>query len=185
MGRFDLDQFLEDVIAANTEERAASAVKEVVERAVSDPAAIEAALGHPSESALFTTLHNTDDLTVLHIVWPPDVDLFAHDHKMWAVIGLYGGREDNSFYRPTDDGWITPAGGKSLLAQDTVMLGSETVHSVANPSREWTGAFHVYGGDFFTAERTMWRADTLEAVPFDVRFTESVLERAAAAARAR
>jgi hypothetical protein len=33
------------------------------------------------------------------VVWPPEVDLFAHDHNMWAVIGSYGGREDNRFFR--------------------------------------------------------------------------------------
>ena len=27
--------------------------------------------------------------------------LFPHDHAMWAVIGIYGGREDNIFWKRT------------------------------------------------------------------------------------
>ena len=58
---------------------------------------------------------------MLHVVWPPTVDLLAHDHEMWATIGLYGGREDNSFYRTVgSDGRLEPRGGTTLRAGDTV-----------------------------------------------------------------
>jgi predicted metal-dependent enzyme (double-stranded beta helix superfamily) len=97
---FDKDLFVGDCLAAVTSgEGGHSAVRDIVERAVSAPEAIEAEVRPWSESPMMTIWHRSDELTVLHIVWPPSVDLFAHDHNMWAVIGVYGGREDNQFYR--------------------------------------------------------------------------------------
>jgi predicted metal-dependent enzyme (double-stranded beta helix superfamily) len=63
------------------------------------------------------------------------------------------------------------------------MLGSDVVHSVANPTREWTAALHVYGGEFFTTPRTMWSKDTYEPMPLDIDFIKQTLEAAAESAR--
>lgn len=73
-------------------------------------------------------------------------DLAPHDHGMWAAIGLYGGREDNHFYRRDAEGRIAPAGGRTMLPTDVAGLGPDIVHRVVNPTKEWTGAIHVYGG---------------------------------------
>ncbi len=127
--------------------------------------------------------HRSDELTVLHIVWPPSVDLFAHDHSMWATIGIYGGGEDNRFYKRLADGRVEPHTGRSLFRKDVVALGPDVVHSVANPTREWTAALHVYGGDFYATPRTMWDKQTLEPSPLDTDFIKQQLEAAAARAR--
>lgn len=103
---------------------------------------------------------------------------------MWATIGLYSGREDNQFFQRHDDGTVERRPkGISLRAGDAVALGADTIHSVSNPSREWTGSIHTYGGDFFAAGRSMWPA--LDAPPseFDSAKVEVVLEAAAAKAR--
>ncbi|NNF11572.1 MAG: hypothetical protein HKN74_14950 [Acidimicrobiia bacterium] len=183
MATFDKDQFIEDCLAAVRGDSAYREVALLVERAVSDPTALEAVIPDRTVSPMMTVWHRSDELTALHIVWPPDVDLYAHDHNMWAVIGIYGGREDNTFYRRRDDGRIEVNTGRTLLQKDVISLGSEVVHSVANPTREWTAALHVYGGEFFTTPRTMWRTESLEPVPLDVEFIRQNLERAAAAAR--
>jgi hypothetical protein len=39
---------------------------------------------------------------------------------------------------------------------------------VANPLGRFTGAIHVYGGDFFGTPRSDWTPDTLEERPYDV-----------------
>jgi hypothetical protein len=62
---------------------------------ISDPAGLEAALG-PVEVGGITTLHNADDLTVLQVAWTPGISLNPHEHRMWAALGMYGGREDNT-----------------------------------------------------------------------------------------
>ena len=184
MSTFDKDEFVTECLAAARSGRGAHpAVKEIVDRTVSSPSAIEAEVGDRTVSPMMTIWHRSDELTALHIVWPPGVVLFAHDHNMWAVIGIYGGREDNQFYRRLDDGRIEPHTGKTITQRDVVMLGSDVVHSVANPTREWTAALHVYGGEFFTTPRTMWSKDTYEPMPLDIDFIKQTLEAAAASAR--
>ncbi len=184
MSTFDKDEFVTECLAAvRSGGGAHHAVKEIVDRTVSNPSAIEAEVGDRTVSPMMTIWHRSDELTALHIVWPPGVDLFAHDHNMWAVIGIYGGREDNQFYRRLEDGRIEPHTGKTITQRDVVMLGSDVVHSVANPTREWTAALHVYGGEFFTTPRTMWSKDTYEPMPLDMDFIKQTLEAAAASAR--
>lgn len=184
MGGFDKDELVAECLAAvRSGSGARAAVKDIVERAVSNPAAIETEVRPRTESPMMTIWHRSDDLTALHIVWPPDVDLFAHDHNMWAVIGIYGGREDNQFYRHLDDGRIEPHTGRTLNQRDVISLGSDVVHSVANPTRDWTAALHIYGGEFFTTPRTMWSKDTLDPTPLDVELIKANLEAAASRAR--
>lgn len=184
MQRFDKDEFIAECLDAVRDPDGAHArVREIVSRAVSAPRAITAEVRERTESPMMTIWHRSEELTALHIVWPPEVDLFAHDHNMWAVIGIYGGREDNRFYRRVEDGRIEPHTGRTLTERDVISLGADVVHSVTNPTREWTAALHVYGGEFFTTPRTMWDKDTFEPVPLDVDFIKQNLEAAAARAR--
>ena len=61
-------------------------------------------------------LHNTPELTVLHVVWAPGMDLLPHNHRMWAAIAVYTGSEDNTFFRrvPDDRTHLVETGGKAL-----------------------------------------------------------------------
>jgi predicted metal-dependent enzyme (double-stranded beta helix superfamily) len=181
---FDKDEFVTECLAAVRDgDRAHRAVKEIVERTVAVPSQIESEVGDVADGPMMTIWHRSDELTVLHIVWPPEVDLFAHDHNMWAVIGVYGGREDNQFYRRLDNGSVEPHTGKTITSSEVLALGSEVVHSVANPTREWTAALHVYGGEFFTTPRTMWSKDTHQPMVFDSEVLRQGLEAAADRAR--
>jgi predicted metal-dependent enzyme (double-stranded beta helix superfamily) len=115
-------------------------------------------------------LHHTPDLTVIHVVWAPGMTLFPHDHRMWAVIGIYAGQEDNAFYRRTAPGarTLVESGGKELAEREVVVLGDETIHSVTNPLGVLTGAIHVYGGDFVNEPRSQWGPGPREERPFDL-----------------
>ncbi len=97
-------------------------MKEIVGKAISNPTAIESETRPWSDDPMITVWHNTDEMTALHIVWPPEVDLFPHDHNMWAVIGVYGGREDNQFYRRLEDGRIAPHAAKTMVRKDVEAL---------------------------------------------------------------
>jgi predicted metal-dependent enzyme (double-stranded beta helix superfamily) len=116
-------------------------------------------------------------------VWAPGMAFHPHDHRMWAVIGLYGGCEDNTFYRRSSDGLVV-AGSKKLKTRDAVVLGKSVVHAVTNPLRAFTGAIHVYGGDFFAVPRSEWTPDTLEERPYDVERTMRMFAEADARWRA-
>ncbi len=160
---FDVDQFIADCRSALAADKSHKLVREVVARCVSDPAAILKQLGEPKRGML-QSLYRSDDLTVLNIVWAPYMTLMPHNHRMWAVIGIYTGREDNIFWRrvpgsPT--GQLEAAGAKALSARDAEPLGHNIIHSVTNPIPRLTAAIHVYGGDFFAAERSEWDPETL------------------------
>ena len=97
--------------------------------------------------------------------------VMPHNHEMWAVIGIYGGREDNIFWRrikDDPDGHIEAAGAKSMSTGDVTPMGKDIIHSVTNPIPKLTGAIHVYGGDFFEAERSEWDAESLTEQPYDI-----------------
>jgi predicted metal-dependent enzyme (double-stranded beta helix superfamily) len=89
--------------------------------------------------------------------------IMPHNHLMWAVIGIYAGREDNIFWRrlPDEPGRIEAAGAKSLGPGDAEPLGRDIIHTVTNPLPRLTGAIHVYGGDFFAVARSEWDPETL------------------------
>jgi predicted metal-dependent enzyme (double-stranded beta helix superfamily) len=177
---FDLDEFIASCNDALREAQPALAVKELVERAVSRPTEIDAELG-PVDGWSLRTLYAADDLTILQFVWPPHVVLFPHDHQMWAANGIYGGGEDNTFYRRTDDG-LEVSGGSELRAGDVALLGRDVVHSVENPRRSYAAALHVYGGDFFGAPRSQWDPVTGSRSPFDVEDVRRTLADAQARA---
>ena len=80
------------------------------------------------------------------------------------MIGVYGGREDNIFWRrisEAGEGQLKAAGARSLAVGDSEPLGQDIIHSVTNPTSKFTAAIHVYGGDFFATHRSEWDPDTL------------------------
>jgi predicted metal-dependent enzyme (double-stranded beta helix superfamily) len=166
---FDLDQFVSDCRAALATDRSHRHVREVVARAVSNPAAVLKGLGEPQRAGLHK-LYQSRDLTVLNVVWAPMMTIMPHNHAMWAVIGIYTGREDNIFWRrvPGSPGKVEAAGAKALSVGEAAPLGNNIIHSVTNPIPRLTAAIHVYGGDFFNpARRSEWNPETLLEEPFD------------------
>jgi predicted metal-dependent enzyme (double-stranded beta helix superfamily) len=163
---FELEQFVSDCRAALKEDASHASVREVVARAVSDPAAVLKALGEPKRAEM-QTLYRADDLTILNVIWAPWMTLLPHNHQMWAVIGIYTGREDNIFWRrlPGTDGKVEAAGARALCEKDAQPLGRDIIHSVTNPIPRLTGAIHVYGGDFFGVPRSEWDSETLLEQP--------------------
>ena len=171
---FDKDRFIEDCRAALKGADAQAAIRELVERAVSDRAMLVRGLGEPTRSGV-ETIHRADDLTILNLAWGPGMFIRPHDHRMWAVIGIYGGCEENTFYRRADNG-LTQHGTKALGAKDVIALGASIIHAVKNPLDQLTGAIHVYGGDFFATPRSEWDAQTHVEQPYEVAHTMKAFE---------
>lgn len=167
---FNLDQFIADCRSARKQDTSCKPVREVVARAVSDREAVIKGLGEPKRGEI-QTLYRSDDLTILNVIWAPRMTLLPHNHQMWAVIGIYTGREDNIFWRRvpgSQGGKVEAAGAKALCEKDAEPLGRDIIHSVTNPIPRLTGAIHVYGGDFFGAGRSEWDPETLKEQPCDV-----------------
>jgi predicted metal-dependent enzyme (double-stranded beta helix superfamily) len=165
---FDLDRFIANCRDAVATDPSHQAAREVVTRAVSDPSAVIAGLGEPTRAAV-DCLYRSDTLTILNVLWGPHMTVMPHNHLMWAVIGVYTGREDNIFWRrlPEAERGIEAAGAKSLGVRNTEPLGHDIIHSVTNPLPRLTGAIHVYGGDFYAVTRSEWDPETLSERPYD------------------
>ena len=167
---FGLDAFVEECRLALASDDPHRNMREAVERAVSDPGPVLKALGQPRKAAV-ERLYHSQDLTILNLVWAPKMTFLPHNHRMWAVIGIYGGREDNVFWKHMPGGsgrQIIAAGAKALGDRDAIVLGPDVIHSVTNPIPRLSGAIHVYGGDFFNAQRSEWDPETLAERAFDV-----------------
>jgi predicted metal-dependent enzyme (double-stranded beta helix superfamily) len=163
---FEIAEFVDACRGALHESRPQLAVRDVLARAISTPRDVERAFQAEAEAGL-ASIHTSPELTVLHVVWPPGMTLFPHDHRMWAAIGVYGGQEDNTFYRRGDDG-IVVSGGRELREHEVLVLGDDVIHGVTNPrDHAFTAAIHVYGGDFFATPRSAWMADTLTEHAYD------------------
>lgn len=176
---FSLDNLIADCKDALTGEASAqAAVRDVLTRAVSDPAAVLKELGEPEKGGV-VKLHESEDLTIINVIWSPYMTIMPHNHEMWANIGVYTGREDNIFWRrmpEAEGGKIEAAGAKSLEKQDATTLGRDIIHSVTNPLSKLTGAIHIYGGDFFHVERSEWDPETHLEQAYNMEKNLSILE---------
>ena len=157
---FDRDQFVADCVKANQDSGGQAAVSEVLERAVRDSSGVLQAMGEPREAGLDVLLRSPV-LTIFAAKWTPQMNLVAHDHRMWALIGIYTGREDNIHWRRSGDG-IEACGATVLFEGDVASLPSDAIHSVTNPLQRFTGGIHIYGGDFFETDRSQWDFERLK-----------------------
>lgn len=161
---FDRERFAADCVAVLDESDAQGAVSEVLARAVADHAAVLKGMGEPGEAG-FDVLLSSSRLTIFAAKWAPNMTLVPHNHHMWALIGLYTGREDNMFWKRTEHGSggrrIVAGGARALFPGDVVELPIDVIHSVTNPLPRFTAGLHIYGGDFFATERSQWNAETL------------------------
>ncbi len=164
---FELDRFISRCKDAVVKPRPAEAVLALMREAMSDVAGVREAL----QSILGDSLSNaplfrSSELLILNTVLVPGVVTPPHDHATWAVIGVYGGREDNTFYRKSTTGPEEIA-RKELRGGGSILLDPGVIHAVANPLQVPTFAIHVYGADLLTARRRMWHPHTLEAGDYD------------------
>jgi len=171
----NIDNFVQNCVDANREDDAQGAVREVLAKAVSDPGKMLAAVGEPARAGI-SIVYRSTTLTIFNAAWTPRMNLMPHNHLMWANIGIYTGREDNIFWRDTDDG-IEAFGAKALFEGDAASLPVDAIHSVTNPLLRFTGGIHIYGGDFFNTTRSQWDPETLERKPSDGDAIRGIFER--------
>lgn len=172
----DIETFVADCIAANHEADRQGAVREVLARGVRDPRAMLHAVGEPTEAGL-KVFHRSATLTIFAASWTPQMNLMPHNHLMWALIGIYTGREDNIFWRRTQ-GRLQAHEAQCLFEGDVAVLPETAIHSVTNPLERFTGGLHIYGGDFFATERSQWNPETLAEERSDGEVIRRIFEHA-------
>ena len=171
---FDKDRFIDEVKGARRQGQ--GAVEHVIARAVSKPHDLLNGLSAP-EKGKIELLHRSPDLTIFNIVWPSYVVFAPHDHQMWATIGVYQGREDNVLWDETAEG-LKATQAQSLATGDIFSLSRDAIHSVINPTTQYTAAIHIYGGDLVSVERSQWDPATHREEPFDVEDGRQIMKAA-------
>jgi len=165
---FNVEQFVQAC-----QGQSPSTIKELLADALGDPESIKHALdavgrgknvgeGSMGDLVIFRAPH----LTILKAAVPAGLKSPPHNHLMWAVIGVYDGQENNTFYRRQGDS-LVEAGGKDLQVSDVLVLGEEAIHAIHNPLERTSCAIHVYGGDLPNAPRRMWNPFTLKEEPYE------------------
>lgn len=175
---FDRERFVSDCEACLGEQDPQAAMREVLAREVSDPAAVLAGLGEPKEAG-FDVLLRSEKLTIFAAKWAPRMTLAPHNHLMWALIGIYAGREDNIFWKRSAHSprGIAAGGARALFEGDIAELPVDAIHSVTNPLSRFAAGLHLYGGDFFATERSQWNAETLAEEPSNGDVVRAMFER--------
>lgn len=165
MTPFDPDAFVADCVAALDERDPAAAVRDVVERTVAQPRALQDHVRLPLDPADDGVLHRSTDLFVAFAVFPPAFATGIHDHRMTAVIGTWAGYEDNLLYRLTSYG-IEPLAPRRVCEGEVLVLDADAAHDVRTDAA-WSGALHVYLGDLVGTERSFWPHEDAPATRFD------------------
>ena len=177
MGSFHVEDFIarcRDAVQGETEPWLA--VGDVLDEALRDPDAIIRALP-PTRSEL-VPLYVGPDVTVVKVIWAPEMEFPPHDHLTWACNGLYAGCEQNTLFEP--DGAGLRRTGEFFIDNGGIgVLDADSIHSVRNPdARRFSAALHVYGGDFPSLPRSNWIGEPLRRVPADISVTQRLFAEA-------
>jgi len=167
---FDLQDFIDSCKQFVGAPAGAKQVLDLMRSVVGDAEGIKSAVvpGDPGQAIFDLALFRSSELLVLNATVPPHFATPPHNHCMWAVIGIYEGQEDNTFYQRSAKG-LEELNRREIRAGEAVLLGPEVIHAIANPFGSNTLGLHVYGGDVLAAKRSMWHPSTREELPYDVR----------------
>lgn len=170
--KFDIDEFVAACLSAWTTDGTA-AVQEVLRRTLTGGCgAVRDVFGEPTRAGL-TVLYPGPELVVENMVWAPGMYYPAHNHNTSVMTGVYAGTEVNDFYSKVGGGPTAPLERTrtvDILEGDTVLMAEDAIHRIANPDkRRFTGAFHIYIGDYLHSSRSIWYpGDAEEPATFDL-----------------
>ena len=166
MALFDGDRFVADCVAAAAGDEPLAAVRELVERAVSDPGALQRRFPVPVDPDDDGILHRSAGLFVTCAVFPRGFVTGIHDHGVPAVIGGYAGRELNHLFESTASG-LRRVATREVGSGDVLVLDTDAIHDVHVAGGSPSGALHVYLGDILARPRREWHDEAAPPSPFD------------------
>jgi predicted metal-dependent enzyme (double-stranded beta helix superfamily) len=163
---FDPDRFVASCQDALHDANPAATIAALLNDALREPQALGDAFASSADKPGMVPLYRSDALTVAHVISAPGSCSPIHNHRMWGVIGIYAGQEDNHLYRRGADGLVDD-GLRSLRAGDVFIMDPELIHAVANPRADLNGGLHVYGGDLMARPgRSLWDPDSGAEQPY-------------------
>ena len=149
---FDVAGFVSDCRSAAAERDASGAVREIVQAALTHGPAIDAELG-TNILGKRDSLYSSPELTVERLEWPAGLQCTPHEHRTWAVVGIYTGTEVNWLYHRTAPG-LAKQSTLTLDAGNVLVLDDTAIHAVANPGPHRTVGLHIYGADLAATKRS-------------------------------
>jgi 3-mercaptopropionate dioxygenase len=113
------------------------------------------------EYALYPVYRAEDGrCSMLVVVLRPDTPLPVHNHGSWAVIGIYKGREHETWFQRVDDGTVP---GRAQLEVDQTFVNERGtasvvpdghIHTVEAMDGQQAVSIHIYGTDIVTQQRS-------------------------------
>ncbi len=167
---FNLDTVVAQCQDALDTPNPSAVVETLVREAVTDPDGVKAAFAATANAKSLSdrALVRSETLTVLDVTNGVGLITPAHDHLMWAVIGVYDGEEQNVFYRAGESG-LEQIGERLLCTGDVTVLDEHTIHAISNPLPRKSYAIHVYGGNIVNRPgRSIWNPHTQVRESYDV-----------------
>ena len=188
--KFDIDEFVRECLQA-WEADGADAVKDVLDRTLGRGCApVRECFGDPREAHL-QVLYPGPELVIENMVWAPGMSYPAHNHNTPVMTGVYAGLEVNDFYHsagPRTGGRLQRTATVDINEGEAVLMAHDAIHRIANPNRRtFTGAFHIYMGDYLHSSRSIWYPDEASETPASFAVTKDIFaaaNRDLAAARA-
>ena len=172
---FNFDQFIRAVRAAAGRTSPSSAIREVMQEAVSDPAPLLAATPTDGEDEI--RLFEDDDLSIWRCRFQPEVFMPPHEHLVEVHIAGYDGGERNILYRATEDG-LEFDRTKTVQPGEVFTLDRTAIHAVTGADQKASLALHVYMGPLTRLKRSLFDWTTGEALDFtDKRFERMKIEK--------
>ena len=163
---FDPDSFAQSCIDALVEQDPADVIRQLIQRAVTEPRSMELACPVPLDPSDDGIIHRSDAIMVCHAVFPRRFRTGIHNHGVEAIIGVWSGYEDNHLFEETG-GRIRSLGPRRVEAGEVLVLGVDAIHDVHTPPTTWSAALHVYLGDISTVSRSTLASVNDSASPFD------------------
>ena len=117
--------------------------------------------------------------SILVVVLRPGTPLPVHNHGTWAVIGVYQGREHETWFRRVDPG-TTP--GRAQLEVDQTFVNERgtasvvpdgKIHTVEAFDGNQAVSIHIYGTDIVTQQRSEFDLQTGTEKVFRPPFEEA------------
>lgn len=129
-----------------------------------DPDALVSTLG-PLDDADEALLFEDETVSIWHCRFWPGQEVPPHEHRIPAFIGVCQGAESNTFYRRDATG-IHPVKTQRIGVGEVLSIGSEGIHSVSAVGDGPSHALHIYLGPLSRVERSLFRWETGEPIPF-------------------
>lgn len=162
---FDLDKLVQDLRAAAIQPSAHHAIKALLEQAVADPEAMAEAMPEFADNDVI--LHEDETVSIWHCRFMPGQTVPAHDHQMFATIGVYHGAERNHFFEAdTETGGIRQSSEVVLSAGNVLQIGPSAIHAVGCASDAPCMGIHVYLGALTQIDRSLFDTDKGEKLAF-------------------